>query len=121
MVAGPTVPPPPALLSITIGWPMNFDALSAIARIEISVEPPAGHGTISVIGLVGYSCARTGQAEIAAAITAIAKRLRWNIKSSPDASRVDRGAALFSVAAQSTIITTALQAGACGITCARLT
>ncbi len=28
-----------------------------MARIEISVEPPAGHGTISVIGLVGYSCA----------------------------------------------------------------
>src|SRR3954451_24548846 len=57
MVAGPTVPPPPALLSMTMGWPMNFDALSAIARIEMSVEPPAGHGTISVIGLVGYSCA----------------------------------------------------------------
>ena len=53
MVAGPTVPPPPALLSIAIGWPRIFEALSAIARIEMSVEPPAGHGTISVIGLVG--------------------------------------------------------------------
>ena len=57
MVAGPTVPPPPALLSIVIGWPMNFEALSAIARIAMSVDPPAGHGTIRVIGLVGYSCA----------------------------------------------------------------
>jgi hypothetical protein len=57
MVAGPTVPPPPALLSIAIGWPRTFEALSAIARIEMSVEPPAGHGTIRVIGLVGYSCA----------------------------------------------------------------
>ncbi len=57
MVAGPTVPPPPALLSMAIGCPRIFEALSAIARIEISVEPPAGHGTISVIGLVGYSCA----------------------------------------------------------------
>src|ERR1700704_5289803 len=57
MVAGPTVPPPPALLSIVIGWPMNFDALSAIARIAMSVDPPAGQGTIRVIGLVGYSCA----------------------------------------------------------------
>ena len=53
MVAGPTVPPPPALLSIVIGWPRIFDALSAIARIEMSVEPPAGQGTIRVIGLVG--------------------------------------------------------------------
>ena len=53
MVAGPTVPPPPALLSIVIGWPRIFEALSAIARIEMSVEPPAGHGTIRVIGLVG--------------------------------------------------------------------
>jgi phosphosulfolactate phosphohydrolase-like enzyme len=44
--------------------------------------------------------------------------LGWNIKSSPDASRVDRGAVLFSVAGQSTTITTALQGGACGITSA---
>src|SRR6202022_4444699 len=57
MVAGPTVPPPPALLSTAIGWPMNFEALSAIARIAMSVDPPAGQGTIRVIGLVGYSCA----------------------------------------------------------------
>src|SRR3954468_9788821 len=74
MVAGPTVPPPPALLSIAIGWPRCFDAASAIARIEMSVEPPAGHGTISVIGLVGYSCANAtpqGAASANAAITLI--------------------------------------------------
>jgi hypothetical protein len=53
MVAGPTVPPPPALLSITMGCPRTLDALSAIARIEMSVDPPAGHGTISVTGLMG--------------------------------------------------------------------
>jgi len=47
------VPPPPALLSMTIGCPSAFEALSAIARMEISVDPPAGHGTISVTGLVG--------------------------------------------------------------------
>ena len=53
MVAGPTVPPPPALLSTVIGCPRIFEALSAIARIEMSVDPPAGQGTIRVIGLVG--------------------------------------------------------------------
>src|SRR3954466_9133481 len=79
MVAGPTVPPPPALLSMTMGWPMNFDALSAIARIEMSVDPPAGHGTISVIGLVGYSCASAELATVAAA-SAMIKRLPCNIE-----------------------------------------
>src|SRR3954468_8381174 len=80
MVAGPTVPPPPALLSMTMGWPMNFDALSAIARIEMSVDPPAGHGTISVIGLVGYSCASAGLAKIAAAAIAMIRGLLCNIE-----------------------------------------
>src|ERR1700759_4375947 len=80
MVAGPTVPAPPALLAMTMGWPMNFEALSAIARIEISVDPPAGQGTISVIGLVGYSCASAGLAKIAAAAIAMIKRLPCNIE-----------------------------------------
>jgi hypothetical protein len=59
---------------------MNFDALSAIARIDMSVDPPAGHGTISVIGLVGYSCASAGLAKIAAAAIAMIKRLPCNIE-----------------------------------------
>src|SRR3954470_3414713 len=74
MVAGPTVPLPPALLSMAIGCPSTLEALSAIARIEMSVEPPAGHGTISVIGLVGYFCAKAapqGAANAKAATTLI--------------------------------------------------
>ncbi len=58
MVAPPTVPPPPALFSTMIGWPRCFEAASANARSVMSVEPPAAHGTISVIGRVGKSCAR---------------------------------------------------------------
>src|SRR6201999_756811 len=97
MVAGPTVPPPPALLSMTMGWPMNFDALSAIARIEMSVEPPAGHGTISVIGLVGYSCApAAADISMPTAATAIVKRLRPVIQEPPLRSRPrDRHPACF--------------------------
>jgi hypothetical protein len=80
MVAGPTVPPPPAFLSIAIGWPSTFEALSAIARMEMSVDPPAGHGTISVIGLVGYSCAPApADINVAMAAMAIIKRLWRNI------------------------------------------
>src|SRR5689334_19596786 len=40
-----------------IGWPRCFAAESAIARMVMSVGPPAGHGTIRVIGLVGNSWA----------------------------------------------------------------
>jgi hypothetical protein len=84
MVAGPTVPPPPALLSMVIGCPRIFEALSAIARIEMSVEPPAGHGTIRVIGLVGYSCAPApADISIPTAAKATIKRLRWNIQFLP--------------------------------------
>ncbi len=53
MVAGPTVPLAPALLSMTIGWPRCFDAASAMARMAMSVAPPAGQGTIRVTGFVG--------------------------------------------------------------------
>ena len=53
VVAGPTVPPPPALLSTTIGCPRCFEAASAIARMLMSVDPPAGQGTMRVIGFTG--------------------------------------------------------------------
>src|SRR3954451_20875301 len=80
IVAGPTVPPPPALLSIAIGWPSTLEALSAIARMVRSVDPPAGHGTIRVIGLVGYSCApAAAEISMPTAATANIKRLRLDI------------------------------------------
>jgi hypothetical protein len=41
----------------------------------MSVEPPAGHGTISVIGLVGYSCApAAADISMPMAATAMLKR-----------------------------------------------
>jgi hypothetical protein len=46
----------------------------------MSVDPPAGHGTISVIGLVGYSCASAGLANIAAVAIATIKRLPCNME-----------------------------------------
>src|SRR6185503_9880915 len=96
MVAGPTVPPPPALLSTAIGWPRIFEALSAIARIEMSVEPPAGHGTISVIGLVGYSCApAAAEISMPTAATAIVKRRTLDISNTPLRPLLWRGALIF--------------------------
>jgi hypothetical protein len=47
------VPDAPGLFSITIGWPKCLLAASEIARITMSVEPPAGHGTTMLTGFVG--------------------------------------------------------------------
>src|SRR3954468_13849003 len=57
MLAGPMVPPAPGLFSITIGCPRCFSVALASARMPMSVEPPAGQGTISVTGRVGNCCA----------------------------------------------------------------
>src|SRR5258708_27328247 len=47
------MPPAPGLFAITIGCPRCFEASSASLRRCVSVEPAAGHGTISVIGRLG--------------------------------------------------------------------
>jgi hypothetical protein len=48
-----TVPEAPGLLTTTIFWPSSFSALSARARVRMSVPPPAGKPTHTVIGFVG--------------------------------------------------------------------
>ena len=53
MTAGPSVPEAPGLLSMTMGWPRCLAAASEMVRMTMSVEPPAGHGTTMVMGLVG--------------------------------------------------------------------
>src|SRR4029078_10888496 len=57
MTAGPSVPEAPGLLSMMMGWPRCLAAASAIVRMAMSVDPPAGHGTTSVTGFSGYPCA----------------------------------------------------------------
>src|SRR5688572_10794391 len=42
---------------MTMVWPRCLPAISDSARRWRSVEPPGGHGTISVIGLAGQACA----------------------------------------------------------------
>src|SRR5688572_17833727 len=74
MPAGPSMPPAPGLFSITIGWPRCFDASSASLRRWVSVEPPAGQGTMRVIARVGKSWAAAGPATSPAASRAAAAR-----------------------------------------------
>ncbi len=51
--AVPVVPPAPAMFSITIDWPSVRDMCSLAMRALTSVPPPAGKGTIIVIGRDG--------------------------------------------------------------------
>jgi hypothetical protein len=49
----PSVPPAPATFSTMTCWPSSFDIDCAVTRAIVSVGPPAGNGTITVIGRVG--------------------------------------------------------------------
>jgi hypothetical protein len=50
----PTVPlPPAARFSTTTCWPSDALSLSATARAMMSLLPPGGSGTMSVIGRLG--------------------------------------------------------------------
>jgi hypothetical protein len=47
------LPLPPALLSITTGWPITRANGSLSRRAEVSTTPPGGLGTVSVMALLG--------------------------------------------------------------------
>jgi hypothetical protein len=50
----PMTPAAPPRLSMTNGWPRPAASLSATIRATASTPPPAGKGTIKVIGRSGY-------------------------------------------------------------------
>jgi hypothetical protein len=61
------MPPAPPLFSVITGLFKIREALSAIARITASVDPPAGQGQISLMGLEGkLLCAMAGIAMLTA-------------------------------------------------------
>ena len=49
---------------MTTFWPSAFSISAAVTRVTWSVEPPAAHGTMIVIGFVGFhvACASAGAA-----------------------------------------------------------
>src|SRR4051794_29713796 len=51
------MPPAPARASTTIGWPRMLDIFSVTIRLIVSAGPPAGNGTMNLIGRFGNSCA----------------------------------------------------------------
>jgi hypothetical protein len=56
------LPPAPARLSTTTGWPRSLLMYWPTTRARMSVVPPAENGTTIVIGLLGkaWACAASG-------------------------------------------------------------
>ena len=52
--------PAPVIFSMTTDWPSDVRMRSPRMRASVSVGPPAGNGTIIVIGRDGKVCAWTG-------------------------------------------------------------
>ena len=66
--SAPILPPAPARLSTTMGWPSSSPSRSAITRAVTSVAPPAWKGTIRRIGRLGQGAwAKAGAARRGAA------------------------------------------------------
>src|ERR1700676_5116956 len=58
----PMTPAAPPRLSVTNGWPRPAASLSATIRATASTPPPAGNGTIKVMGRSGYLSAAAARA-----------------------------------------------------------
>src|SRR5574343_825247 len=72
------MPLAPGLFSMITCWPSTLLALSARARMTMSLEPPAGQGQISLIGRAGklWAWASTGSSRPAAAVPVVCKNCR---------------------------------------------
>src|SRR6266852_5096192 len=55
------IPFAPDRLSTTTGLPKDSESFWVIRRPSTSAGPPAGNGTTSLIGLVGYDCANAAR------------------------------------------------------------
>jgi hypothetical protein len=80
----PIEPDAPGWFRITTFWPSAFSISAAVTRVTWSVEPPAAHGTMIVMGLSGFHCAAAGTATaIASPATspaAISFLLLWSMR-----------------------------------------
>ncbi|MCY1292208.1 hypothetical protein D3C81_734290 [compost metagenome] len=76
LAASPTPISPfaPALFSTTTGWPRDLVRRSESTRATVSVNDPAGNGTIIRIGLPGQPlfCAAAGAAIVVARMPSVA-------------------------------------------------
>src|SRR3954470_13088971 len=68
------MPPAPARLSITIGWPSTAAIFGSMARRIRSGGPPGGEGTTTLMGLFGKPCACARPHESAASTASQERR-----------------------------------------------
>src|SRR5437870_13778981 len=73
-------PDAPGWLTMTIVWPSCFSISAAATRVTWSVEPPAAHGTMRLIGRVGFHCAIAGVARANAATAGAVAGVNWRLR-----------------------------------------
>src|SRR5262245_28221107 len=61
---------------MTTFCPSTFSSSPAVMRVTWSVEPPAAHGTMTVIGFVGFHCAAAPHETATSATTAATRTKR---------------------------------------------
>ncbi|CFW07147.1 Uncharacterised protein [Bordetella pertussis] len=83
MAAMPTPPPAPERLDTTTGTPSSLLSCPAMGREKVSMEPPAGNGTMNVTGPAGQLPAPAGAAAPSAQQPASSKRASLDIPYSP--------------------------------------
>src|SRR5262245_49113973 len=71
-MAGPIVPPPPGLFSITNGWPSCRETWSSTTRATVSLAFPAVNGLMTCIGRVGQASPSAAAAAATSATPAMA-------------------------------------------------
>src|SRR5262245_25362607 len=67
----PIEPAPPGWLMTTIFVPSASSSSPAATRVTWSVAPPAAHGTMMLIGFVGFHCACAAAAVASSAVAAM--------------------------------------------------
>src|SRR5262249_21050635 len=71
-MAGPIVPPPPGLFSMTNGWPSCRETWSSTTRATVSLALPAVNGLMTCIALVGQASGSAAAAVATSATPAMA-------------------------------------------------
>src|SRR5690348_10399438 len=74
----PGIAAPPPMFSITTAWPHSLASASPTMRAAMSVAWPAGYGTMSFTGRLGY-CAWATAPNASSAAAKNNPAMRWNM------------------------------------------
>src|SRR5439155_21053940 len=77
------IPSAPDRLSTMTGLPKDSESFWVIRRPRTSAGPPAGNGTTSLIGLVGYDCANAPMHQNAEVSNVLIAITAWTNRCAP--------------------------------------